>query len=117
MVVKVTRARVCDICESEDSVHRYRITRLEGTSQQTVTTDLCVEHSGPVEVAINTAPQPRRGRKSARPVVSVDEIVAKKVTASRRKSSALATRTPKDESQQTSRKPAAKKTTGSRKRG
>jgi hypothetical protein len=93
VVVKVTRKRVCDICESEDGVSRYRITRLEGNHQQTVTSDLCIEHGGPVEAAIQTAPQPRRGRKSAKPVVSLSEIQKK-----------------------AAKKPAAKKAAGPRKR-
>lgn len=74
MVVKVTRKRVCDICESEEGVCRYRITKLEDATQRTVTSDLCVEHSEDVENAIQVAPAPRRGRKSAKPVVSLDQI-------------------------------------------
>lgn len=78
MVVKVTRKRVCDICESEDGVCRYRITKLEDSSQRTVTTDLCFEHAEDVENAIQVAPAPRRGRKTAKPVVSLSEIKTKK---------------------------------------
>lgn len=74
----MTRKRVCDICESEDGVCRYRITKLEGVHQQTVTSDLCVEHQVQVEQAIETAPLPRRARKTGRPVVGLDEIAAKK---------------------------------------
>jgi hypothetical protein len=83
MVVKVTRKRVCDICESDDGVCRYRITKLEGTTQRTVTSDLCLEHAEGVQIAMDAAPQPRRGRKSARPVVSLDDINAKKTAAKR----------------------------------
>jgi hypothetical protein len=78
MVVKVTRSRVCDICENDNGVRRYRITKLEDTRQRTVTTDLCADHSSQVEEAIDTAPAPRRGRKGPRPVVSLDEVAAKK---------------------------------------
>ena len=95
MVVKVTRKRVCDICESEDGVCRYRITRLEdgdSKGQQTVTADLCAEHSKGARAVLEKAPAPRRGRKPVRPVVSLDEIEAEKkparkkaVSTSRRK--------------------------------
>jgi hypothetical protein len=69
---------VCDICESDNGVRRYRITKLEDTRQRTVTTDLCVEHHSQVEQAISVAPAPRRGRKTPRPVVSLDEVAAQK---------------------------------------
>lgn len=75
--MKVTRKRVCDICESDDGVCRYRITKLEGVAQQTVTSDLCVEHGADVERAMNAAPAPRRGRKAAKPVVPLDQIPRK----------------------------------------
>lgn len=75
--MKVTRRRVCDICESEEGVCRYRITKLEDASQRTVTSDLCREHAADVENAIQVAPMPRRGRKSAKPVVSLSEIQKK----------------------------------------
>lgn len=88
VVVKVTRKRVCDICESDDGVCRYRITKLEGVSQRTVTSDLCVQHGEGVEAAIDVAPLPRRGRKTARPVVGLDEIAAKKTTPARKKAPA-----------------------------
>lgn len=78
----MTRKRVCDICESDDGVSRYRITKLENGSQRTVTSDLCVEHAEDVENAIQVAPAPRRGRKSAKPVVSLDEIKTKKKASS-----------------------------------
>lgn len=80
----MTRKRVCDICESEDGVCRYRITKLEDNSQRTVTTDLCVEHAEDVENAIQVAPAPRRGRKSAKPVVSLNDIKTKKKAPARK---------------------------------
>lgn len=80
MVVKVTRKRVCDICENEDGVNRYRITKLEEATQRTVTSDLCVEHAEGLEQAIKVSPMPRRGRKTARPVVSLDEIPKKRAS-------------------------------------
>lgn len=76
--MKVTRKRVCDICENEEGVCRYRITKLEGSAQRTSTVDLCENHGGTVEMAMHAAPTPRRGRKSARPVVSLDQIEAQK---------------------------------------
>lgn len=84
MAVKVTRKRVCDICESEDGVCRYRITLLDDGGQQTVTTDLCAEHGNPVQLALDSSPVPRRGRKPARPVVSLDEINTKKRAGTRK---------------------------------
>lgn len=94
MVVKVTRKRVCDICESEEGVCRYRITKLEGVHQQTVTSDLCTEHQAQVEEAIVTAPIPSRGRKTAHPVVSLDEVAAKKKPAAKRASKKATARKP-----------------------
>lgn len=85
--MQVIRKRVCDICSSDDGVCRYRITKLEETSQRTVTTDLCGEHGEMVERAVVSAPTPRRGRKSSKPVVSLDEINAKKKPAKRPASS------------------------------
>lgn len=78
MVMKVTRKRVCDICEGDDGVCRFRITKLEGSAQRTVTSDLCVECGTDVETAMNAAPTPRRGRKTARPVVPLDQIPKKR---------------------------------------
>lgn len=86
--MKVTRQRVCDICESDDNVCRYRITKLEGSRQRTVTTDLCAEHGGSVQTAMEAAPVSTRGRKSGRPVVSLDEIDAKKKVPAQRKTPA-----------------------------
>lgn len=81
--MKITRERVCDVCESADGVCRYRITKLEGSAQHTVTSDLCTEHAEGVQLAIDAAPVPRRGRKTAKPVVSLDSIAAKKTSAKR----------------------------------
>lgn len=78
MVVRVVRERVCDICESNEGVCRYRITKIEGNGQRTSTVDLCEEHGGTVEDAMSAAPTPRRGSKATRPVVSLDDINTKK---------------------------------------
>lgn len=92
VVVKVTRTRVCDTCGSEHGVCRYRITKLEGVqSQTTVTADVCDENPHTLEEIIGAAPAPRRGRKSARPVVSVDEIAAKKAAPARKRATKKAT--------------------------
>lgn len=93
VVVKVTRVRVCDICESAEGVCRFRITKLEGAFQRTVTTDLCGEHGGTVEAAMSAAPVPRRGRKSGRPVTPVAEINARKTVAKRAAKKAPAKKT------------------------
>lgn len=114
----MTRKRVCDICESDEGVTRYRITRLEGTRQQTATVDICSVNPHTIQEAVEAATLLRRGRKAGRPVVSLDEVTAKKTaTASRRKQSDLATRVPKDESQQASKKAPARKAGVPRKRG
>lgn len=90
--MKVTRKRVCDVCGSDDGVCRYRITKLEGfritkleraADQRTVTADLCTEHGVALEDAMLAAPVTRRGRKSTKPVVSLDQITAKKAPAGR----------------------------------
>lgn len=76
--MKVTRMRVCDICGNEQGVCRYRITKLEDSAQRTGTVDLCSEHGDVVEAAMGAAPMSRRGRKSAKPVVSLDDIPKKR---------------------------------------
>ena len=77
--MKTLRVRVCDVCESENGVCRYRVAKLEG-EPQTITLDLCVEHAAPLEPLLEVKPADRRRR----PVVPMEEVRAQKKTPPRK---------------------------------
>jgi hypothetical protein len=71
MATLVTRTSICDVCESDRGVTRWRITEPSG---RTISADLCAEHQEPLTTIFKKLPTGKRGQVQKHKVVTEAQV-------------------------------------------
>ena len=92
MAVKTERVRYCDLCGSTEDVSQFKINYV--SVPQTLSVDLCPEHSAGLEAIRAALPGGKRGRTRGQAVTTKAEIAREKTRKSpaRKRGSSTATR-------------------------